>query len=82
MARQTDYVPTDEDDAIYRRVRRYYAALDVERMAEDLGLTLDEEQFENAVDRYDEWQGDNEEWWPALETIIDGILWKPEVRHA
>lgn len=68
------FVLTPEAEAAYREVRRYYAACDVRGYLEDHGLAADGYELELIVDRYDRWQGDNEEWYPALGTIVDDVL--------
>lgn len=69
-----DFVLTPEAEATYREVRRYYADRDVRGYLEDHGLAADGYELELIVDRYDRWQGDNEEWYPALGTIVDDVL--------
>ena len=69
-----DFALTPEAEATYREVRRYYAGCDVRGYLDDHGLDAGEYEFELIVERYNRWQGDNEEWRPALGVIVDGVL--------
>ena len=68
------FVLTEGDDAVYRRVRRFYAELDVRHIASDMGAELDGAALDEAVDRYDRWQGSNDYWAPACADIIDDVM--------
>ena len=68
------FVLTERDDAVNRRVRRLYAELDVRRIATETGIELYGAALDEAVDRYDCWQGSNDFWAPACADVIDDVM--------
>ena len=68
------FIITPEYDEIYRKVRRAYAAQDARQVLENKGIELEGEPFEEIVDKYDSWQGDNGYWYEALEGFISEKL--------
>lgn len=69
-------VITREMEETYRKVRRYYAEKDVRGWLEDHECDPDEyEHFEELVDAYDDWQGDNYFWYEAIGDLRWFIEW-------
>ena len=76
-------VITEEMEATYRVVRRYYALQDVKGWLKDHGYDEHGKKgckyvdIDELVRRYDKWQGDNEHWYEAIGVLAGdmGLEW-------